>query len=299
MAICRAVDKGKWTVANILRQANQPYTRWTTVKPAQLAEFQRYADPSWEARNGVVNQVACRVCGQLRHYLSTHLKIVHQMTVDDYDRRYPGALLVPYKVMLAHTVARNRVTLEEYVAAGAARYLTPAEMADHLQDHLYEKHHGIRDYVACRLCGFKCAHNLHNHLKTRHGCGQEQYHERFPGAWYQSLPQQEARSGRSRKNYHRMGHRPKGWKNQPADKKLIYMLLIEHPGINNAELGKLLDRTRLIRCPYRSNRPGQAPSVEGKNWERVLRDKKALDHGAATTYISKIRKLLPDDRVTG
>jgi hypothetical protein len=68
--------------------------------------------------------------------------------------------------------------------------------------------------------------------------------------------------------------RPDDWETAPMDKKIIGLMLIEHPGISNRDLGKRLDKARLIPCP----------KSYGKSWEYAL-----TNPGRAANYIWEIR----------
>jgi hypothetical protein len=253
--IAARLHASDWTIAERLKKAGQPFTP-AAVTPAQLAEFQHYADPAWEARNHIAKQVACRKCGRLLHGITpTHLAL-DQMTMADYDHQYPDAPSMNCAILLGHSSLKGRVNLEEFMAAGAARYLTPAEMADHLRDHLYEKHHGIANYIACRVCGFKSKDSLYMHLKKRHRYTLAQYRDRFPGVDYFTVRLQAERSDRNRGKLRQQAAQGKilaALKTMPESGARIVLYLIQHREALNAEVfaatGKTLstDRMRILR----------------------------------------------------
>ena len=74
------------------------------------------------------------------------------------------------------------------------------------------------------------------------------------------------------------GRYPGDWDQKPIEWRIIGMEILLHPGIKNKELGKLLDASRIITCPYHND-----------GWEVAL---SGPGRAVAANYISDIRKWL-------
>ncbi len=180
---------GPCSVGSRLRAEGKVRPR-ARVTPAQLKEAR--LDPAWEARPGIAHcivpsdRVVCRECGELKSELSangahSHLR-GHKMTAREYKSKYPGARLTSF----ARSADQNsrqggKKTVQDLIDEFAAMYLTPQELKACRRNHEYEEKHGIKEFVACRLCGLKSRTDLWAHLQKRHdGCSFAGYHAQFP-----------------------------------------------------------------------------------------------------------------------
>lgn len=176
------------------------------ITAAQLKQCR--LDPVWEVRpenRGIVptDRIVCRECGEIRGDLNSsggksHLLNDHPHTPPEaYLRKYPGARLTPFARHFAR-YAGNK-TIESWLDEFAALYVTPAELAKCRKDPAWEVHHGIKEFVVCRLCGLKkqssiSGHKKNGHLVTAHdGMAFSAYRVLFPRA--PQMPETE-RAGR-------------------------------------------------------------------------------------------------------
>jgi hypothetical protein len=147
-------------------------------------------DPAWEARNGIIDRVVCRICGCLvktpLHNQLGHLRKRHPGTsTTDYLKQYPAAPLASIKDMAKFYGKRER-TPDEVLAQRLSEFVTPEEREECRRDPSWEKLHGIVDFVICRHCGFKSRSELRDdrsgcHLNT-HYLTKKQYMELYPEA---------------------------------------------------------------------------------------------------------------------
>jgi hypothetical protein len=186
-------------------------------------------------------------------------------------------------------------TADELMAEFAARYLTPLEVQEYLKDRKWEEHHGIKDFVACRLCGFKCKFRLSDHLMSRHSTSSAAYRLRFPESLLLPLSKEDSERDRSRKKGRALREelaalraaRPDDWDDVPIEWRIIGgELLSRRVYMSNEELAERLDGSRILRCPYATDwktalsRPGRAANFisEVRAWVnrpgRSLRKKK-------------------------
>jgi hypothetical protein len=181
--IGRLLGMGPRSVGHRLRQVGKHHEN-PRVTPEELKECRR--DPAWEARNGVVNRVICRVCGEFKSEINangehSHLR-KHHMTVEAYKRKYPGARLVNFARSGAQNARQGGTkTVQQLMDEFAVSYLTPNELTKYRRDHEWEENHDIGDFVACRLCGFKFKSDLYLHLR-RHGYTPALYRALYPKA---------------------------------------------------------------------------------------------------------------------
>jgi transposase len=188
------------TVGHWLRKAGKVVPKAVTTEERKESVL----DPAWEARRDIKNRVVCRKCGQLKASLNdpkdNHLSKHHMMTAADYTSKYPGARLMSFDLSASHNRwLGSSKTANERMAEFAASYLTPAELKEYLKDHEWEEHHQIKDFVACRLCGFKCKFRLSDHLMSRHSISSAAYRLRFPKSLLLPLSKEDSERDRSRK----------------------------------------------------------------------------------------------------
>jgi predicted transcriptional regulator len=185
--IGKLLSMGPCAVGNRLKAAGK--VRPTpAVSASQLKECRR--DPAWEARqenHGIVpeDRIVCRECGELKRELGafgdhSHLR-KHRMTPKEYTSKYLGARLTSFAVSADKKRRQGSTkTARDLRDEFAANYLTPSERTECRKDPEWEEHHGITDFVACRICGFKYHSDLHLHLGHRHGFSIAAYHAKFP-----------------------------------------------------------------------------------------------------------------------
>jgi hypothetical protein len=125
---------------------------------------------------------------------------------------------------------------------------------------------------------------LDPHLSSMHNMYWRQYQRKHPGALRGPHKQLEARGAgmatMQRKYAERLsGGRPSDWWERPIEYRIIGEILLscDH-WMRNQELGKILDGSRLIKCPY------------GDTWEAVLSSDAATKDPAATGFVMRIRK---------
>ena len=169
--IGKLLGMGPCSVGNRLRHEGK-------VRPApaviQSQLKQARVDPAYEARNGIENKVICRECGELKSELNangnhSHLR-GHHMTADDYKSKWPGTRLTSFARSADQNLRQGGTKIIQILMAEfAAVYLKPKDWTEALRDQEWEEHHGITEFVACRLCPFKSRTHLYNHLKTQHG----------------------------------------------------------------------------------------------------------------------------------
>jgi predicted transcriptional regulator len=181
---------GACAVGNRLRKEGKA-RRPPKLTPSQLEEGRQ--DPAYEARPGITHRivppdrVVCRECGELKSELNangnhSHLR-GHRLPADDYKRKWPGARLTSFARSADQNRRQGRTkTIQDLMDEFAARYLMSEEWKEYVRDQKYEEHHGIKEFVACRLCGMKSKTDLHNHLKTQHGVSSADYRKQFPEA---------------------------------------------------------------------------------------------------------------------
>jgi transposase len=196
--IGKKLGMGPSTVGKWLRKAGKATPKAVTAEQLKEARL----DPAWEARRGIRNRVVCRMCGEPRPSLNdpkrNHLH-KHHMTAGEYARKYPGARLMSFDLSASHLrwFGQSK-TADELMAEFAARYLTPLELQEYLKDPKWEEHHGIKDFVACRLCGFKCEWRLADHLMRVHGINSAAYRLQFPKSLLLPLSKVDSERDRSR-----------------------------------------------------------------------------------------------------
>lgn len=173
-----------------LRWTFTPRTGRSRPDTEYLPEEQRaacYADPAWEARNGIADQVICRECfavfrdgamdGKNGHLWLIHRDLLGCESPEEvrpcYRRRNPGAPLFTSQ----RIAKQQRVRVSKLMTAEAELYVTPEELAAADTDPDYEEHNGIKKYVICRepRCGFKSVESLTKHLRSQHGKTVVQY----------------------------------------------------------------------------------------------------------------------------
>ena len=284
------------TVGHWLRKEGKVVQKAVTAE--QLKESR--LDPAWEARQGIKNRVVCRKCGQLKPSINdpkdNHLSKHHMMTAADYTSKYPCARLMSFDLSASHNRwLGSSKTANERMAEFAASYLTPADLKEYLKDQEWEKHHQIKDFVACRLCGFKCKFRLSDHLMSRHSISSAAYRLRFPKSLLLPLSKEDSERDRSRKKGRALREelaalraaRPDDWDDAPIEWRIIGgELLSRKVYMSNDELAERLDGSRILRCPYANDwktavsRPGRAANFisEVRAWVnrpgRSLRKKK-------------------------
>jgi hypothetical protein len=189
--IGKRLGMGPCSVGSRLRAEGKVRSR-ACVTAAQLKEAR--LDPAWEARSGIAHwivpsdRVVCRECGELKSELNansahSHLR-GHKMTAREYKSKYPSTRLTSF----ARSADQNsrqggKKTVQDLMDEFAAMYLTPQGLKACRRDPEHEKKHGIKEFVACRLCGLKSRTDLWAHLQKRHdGCSFAGYHARFPKA---------------------------------------------------------------------------------------------------------------------
>jgi hypothetical protein len=144
-------------------------------------------DMAWEARNGIMDRVACRACGRLVKRLGgrklvTHLQTKHTgMTLREYQTLYPCS---PKGRAAGRQGKSGRGVIDDYVAG--------AELLACRADPEWEVLHGITDFVVCRECGTKMRSRLSlsdsdskwgcRHLQLQHGMTMKQYLAKHAGA---------------------------------------------------------------------------------------------------------------------
>jgi len=79
----------------------------------------------------------------------------------------------------------------------------------------------------------------------------------------------------------RAGWRPADWHTKPIDWRIIGNELLSEPYISNIELGRRLDSSRLLDCPY-----GEEP----RSWKKALSSNKATLNRAAIKLVNEVRK---------
>ena len=279
--IGKELGMGPSTVGQWLRKAGKATPKAVTAE--QLKESR--LDPAWEARQGTRNRVVCRKCGALKPSLNdskcNHL-LTHNLTTDEYKSKYPGAPLMSFDIEASHLRWHYRrsshptKTGHELMIDCAAKYLTPEELKECRKHSQWEEHHGIKDFVACRLCGFKCKWRLGDHLMSRHGISSAAYRLRFPKSLLLPLSKEDSERDRSRKKGRALRARaaklPDDWYDVPIKYRIIATELFSKSTMSNRELGKRLDGSQLIECPY------------GHNWETVL-----TKPGSAANFVWKVR----------
>jgi hypothetical protein len=191
--IGKRLGMGAGAVKNRLRTAGIAW-RPQKLTPSQLEECRQ--DPAYEARPvGAyrivpANRVVCRECGELKSELNangnhSHLrgKKHHMPDAREYESKWPGARLTSFARSADQNRRQGRTkTIQDLMDEFAARYLTPEERKEYDRDQKYEEHHGITEFVACRLCGMKSKTDLHNHLKAQHDRSSADYRKQFPDA---------------------------------------------------------------------------------------------------------------------
>ena len=170
--IAKLLGMGPCSVGNRLRRNGIRGGHVSRVTEKQYRESRR--DPALEARLGIRNRVICRECGELKAGINangehSHLRR-HHMTVEEYQRKYPGARLFSFAIAAAQAGRQGRKTkLEDLMQAFAEKYLTAAELDKCRRDPFWEKHNDVRDFIVCRRCGLKIKFsNLWGHV-GRHG----------------------------------------------------------------------------------------------------------------------------------
>jgi hypothetical protein len=283
--IGKLLGMGPCAVGTRLRQEGK-------VRPAPAVTFPRLKearlDPAYEARHGIENRVICRQCGELKSEINangnhSHLR-THQMTAEDYQRKFPGARLGSF----ARSAHQNRrqggtKTIQVLMAEFAAMYLTPTELKECRRDCEWEERHGITEFVACRLCGLKSRSDLFLHLK-RHGLTSAAYRERYPKSLQLPLGLHDAKNalarkyGREKRALAALGKaasRPADWSKKTIEYRIIATELLSSEGyMSNEELGERLDASRILRCPY------------AETWKIAL----TSSAGAAVQLVYKVRK---------
>jgi len=154
------------------------------VTPEELQTCRQ--DPAWEARRGIADCTICRKCGAMAKYplggKNGHLRRRHQMSVRDYQLRYPGGVRLTSFNMTAKS---HGLPVVQKMAESAAAYVTPQELRECRDDPAWENHQSIADYVVCRECGAKlrsAAGGGARHLGRMHGLTRESYLEKYPRA---------------------------------------------------------------------------------------------------------------------
>jgi transposase len=201
--ISKEFDMTPSTVGNWLRKAGKTAPKAVTAEQLQEARL----DPAWAARHGIRNRVVCLECGALRSSLNdsrcNHLR-EHRMTTHEYKNKYPGAPLHSFDIEASHLRWEYRhrsvpsKTADELMTQFADKYLPATEHNEYLEDSEWEKHHGIKDFVACKLCGFKCEFRLSDHLKSIHSMSSAAYLVRFPKSPLLPLNKKNSERDRSR-----------------------------------------------------------------------------------------------------
>jgi DNA-directed RNA polymerase specialized sigma24 family protein len=289
------------TVGNWLRKAGKATRKAVTAE--ELKEC--ILDLAWEARCGIRNRVVCRECGKFKPSIndpkSNHLLEEHHMTAEEYARKYPCARLMSFDIAASHlrffyhSSSRPTKTADELMTEFAAKHLTPVERQEYLKDLKFEEHHGIKNFAACRLCGFKCKFRLSDHLLSRHSISPAAYRVRFPKSPLLPLSKEESERDRSRKKGRALREelaalrsaRPDDWDDVPIEWRIVGgELLSRKEYMSNEELAERLDGSRILRCPYATNwktaltRPSRAANFisEVRAWVnrpgRSLRKKK-------------------------
>jgi predicted transcriptional regulator len=237
--IGKLLGMGACAVGNRLRKEGKVWQPPRVTK-SQLKEAR--LDPAYEARPGIrhlivpTDRIVCRECGQLLAEINangehSHLRTHDNMPVDEYKSKWPGARLTSF----ARSADQNRrqgrgKTIQELMDEFAARYLTPEERKEYDRDPEYEEHHGIKEFVACRLCGMKSKTDLHNHLKTQHDLTSAGYRAQFPKCLQLPLGLYDAKNehaktyGRNKSKWARKGKIV----DEVPDEKLEKLVKFEH-----------------------------------------------------------------------
>ena len=163
------------------------------------------ADPAYEARHGIRDQVACRLCGILtKSPLRWHLASHHpDVDTKEYRLRFPGAPLECLQYTF-NEIARqvrqgqreNPPTIESLMADRAAAYLTPGELNEARRDPEWTEKHEERNAVICLIEGFKSKRSLHIHVPKVHDITLNEYRVLFPGMPTNSATLNEYNRGR-------------------------------------------------------------------------------------------------------
>jgi hypothetical protein len=139
-------------------------------------------DVAWEARRGITDRIACRVCGAFVTVPlggpSGHLQ-THKMSSREYLKSFPAARLQTFNL----AVHGKSYGAAESMANFAAMYVTGKELIEARSDVEWEIRQGL-DASVCRGCGVKSKY-LCTHVK-QHGWNLPTYRALFPAAPYES-----------------------------------------------------------------------------------------------------------------
>jgi len=165
-------------------------------------EYLKLSDKSeWFGKSESIDFVVCKICNFRDSTLGRHLGAVHQLTADQYRRRFPGAQIVSER-----TCEQRSISLIEAHKRRPQKGLRKTEVCDGCNvemevsaftniaicqecceaeelERRCQKWHGkseLEDYVTCQECNY-VAENLTSHLQNAHpdliGC----YQDKFPG----------------------------------------------------------------------------------------------------------------------
>jgi hypothetical protein len=225
---------------------------------------------------GTQEHIPCLECGVAFRTLPNHLH-THDLTTAEYRRRHPGAPIITDQLrqQISQAAKRNPRVWGNQSAAAKRMWANP-EMRKRIlanRRRYYENHPELRKQIS----DTKKRMWANPKMRKRFSLSQRR-------SWKGDTARLAALSRRSKlamtKRHSELlelrrilGDRPADWNEKPPDKQMIATLLFQNPGIQNTQLGKLLDAVRLLACPY------------GDSWERALRSP-----GRAANFISEIRK---------
>jgi predicted transcriptional regulator len=251
-----------------------------------VPQEQRHAclqDPAWEARKNISDRTACRECFRLyRGPVTLHLKAQHGMSLTKYRQLHPEARLFSFKQVAADTGRRCQDLMHEF----AESHATPEERAAAaLAGREYYRRNAITDHVICcvECCGFKST-QLHHHLRNSHGMSTRDYGTKY--GWLPVTPEAilaKARANDKAKNeelkhLRAMTSLPQDWYQKPIEWRIVGNELLSRDYMSNVELGRGLDDSRLLTCPY------------GESWEKALSSNKRDLNRTAIKLVSAVRK---------
>jgi predicted transcriptional regulator len=273
--IGKVQNMGPGAVRNRLKAAGIVFA------PEKLTESQlkeARVDPAWQARKenrGIVrpNRVVCLECGELKSELNANVKVnrshllrKHNMTVDDYGSKYPGARLVNFKRSAgANSRQGGTKTVEDLMDEFAAMYLTPVEREEVRRDLEWEEHHDIMEFVFCRLCGMKSKADLYSHLK-RHGLTSAAYRKLFPKALHLPLGLYPAKNAiaKTRGKKHRRNAKigEAASRSEAAGKVVVFLL--NHRNASNDETREATETSLSDRSMTDLRRGCEVPAPTGR-----------------------------------